>query len=118
MLQCLPCRSVHILAGAVFILLMGSSSSLVMQGMPQEQLALPLMVMLAQQRRFIAVQTATGPLKLIAELYDKAQESLYLVRRHDSLQLSYGRRFDTANINCLWQRTSPVYSFTTACASA
>lgn len=55
---------------------------LVMQGVPEEQLALPLLVMLAQQRRFIAVQSQTGPLKLIAELYDKAQESLYLVRRH------------------------------------
>ena len=53
-----------------------------MQGMPQEQLALPLLVLLGQQRRYIAVQTQTGPLKLIAELYDKAQESLYLVRRH------------------------------------
>ena len=56
-----------------------------MQGMPEEQLALPLLVMLAQQRRFIAVQSQTGPLKLIAELYDKAQESLYLVRQHIGL---------------------------------
>ena len=54
----------------------------VMQGGPEEQLALPLLVMLAQQRRYIAVQSQKGPLKLIAELYDKAQESLYLVRRH------------------------------------
>ena len=58
-----------------------------MQGTPEEQLALPLMVMLAQQRRFIAVQTQTGPLKLIAELYDKAQESLYLVSQHRWPQL-------------------------------
>ena len=54
---------------------------LLVQGSPEEQLALPLLVMLAQQRRYIAVQTQKGPLKLIADLCDKALESLYLVRR-------------------------------------
>ena len=52
-----------------------------MQGAPQEQLALSLLVMLSQQRRYISVQTQTGPLKLITELLDRAQESLHLVRR-------------------------------------
>ena len=51
------------------------------QGAPQEQLALSLLVMLAQQRRYISVQTQTGPLKLITELLDRAQESLHLVSR-------------------------------------
>ena len=55
-----------------------------LQGLPQEQLALSLLVMLAQQRRFISVQTQTGPLKLITELLDRAQESLHLVRRGSS----------------------------------
>ncbi len=54
---------------------------LLVQGSPEEQLALPLLVMLAQQRRYIAVQTQKGPLKLISDLCDKALESLYLVRR-------------------------------------
>ena len=31
------------------------------QGLPQEQLALPLLVMLAQQRRYVPVQTQAGP---------------------------------------------------------
>ena len=61
------------------------------QGAPQEQLALSLLVMLAQQRRYISVQTQTGPLKLITELLDRAQESLHLVRRGSkSLNLSSG----------------------------
>ena len=85
-------RSHHVAYCSGAILLVHAQSScrvvvmdtglLMMQGTPQEQLALPLMVMLAQQRRYIAVQTETGPLKLIAELYDKAQESLYLVSQH------------------------------------
>jgi len=49
------------------------------QGAPQEQLALPLLIMLAQQRRYIAAQTDSPHLKLIAELYDKCQETLHLV---------------------------------------
>ena len=62
------------------------------QGLPQEQLALSLLVMLAQQRRFISVQTQTGPLKLITELLDRAQESLHLVRRGSaSLSAASGR---------------------------
>ena len=68
------------------------------QGMPQEQLALPLLVMLAQQRRFIAIQTQSGPLKLIAELYDKAQESLYLVR-----QLPLVSHMSKDNMLRMWQ---------------
>lgn len=51
-----------------------------LQGLPEEQLALSLLVMLAQQRRYISVQTQAGPLKLITELLDRAQESLHLVR--------------------------------------
>lgn len=72
--------------------------------MPQEQLALPLLVMLAQQRRYIAVQTQTGPLKLIAELYDKAQESLYLVRHACMSWLPY--EHDSAE--CLVKRCTTV----------
>ena len=88
-----------------------------MQGMPQEQLALPLMVMLAQQRRFIAVQTATGPLKLIAELYDKAQESLYLVRQHGSSQLPKGPLGDHCRYTSILAVNFARLG-TTACAAA
>lgn len=45
----------------------------------QDKLLLPLYVMLAQQRRYIAVSTDSPHLKLIAELYDKCQETLFLV---------------------------------------
>lgn len=48
----------------------------------QDKLTMPLFIMLAQQRRFIATSTDSPHLKLIAELYDKCQETLYLVRRH------------------------------------
>ena len=77
------------------------------QGAPQEQLALSLLVMLAQQRRYISVQTQTGPLKLITELLDRAQESLHLVRRGStSLSLPSGcSNFlspDKTGANWLW----------------
>lgn len=57
----------------------------------QDKLLLPLYVMLAQQRRYIAVSTDSPHLKLIAELYDKCQETLFLVglsALHHSLCLS------------------------------
>ena len=41
------------------------------QGSPQERVALPLLVVMAQQRRRIARDTDSPHLKLIAELYDK-----------------------------------------------
>jgi hypothetical protein len=47
----------------------------------QDGLALPLLVMLAQQRQHIAAATDSPHLKLIAELYDKCQETLYQARR-------------------------------------
>lgn len=53
----------------------------------QDKLALPLLIMLGQQRRYIATSTASPHLKLIAELYDKCQETLYLVRNAISLKL-------------------------------
>ena len=46
----------------------------------QDKLAVALFVMLAQQRRYIATATDSRHLKLIAELYDKCQETLYQVR--------------------------------------
>ena len=45
----------------------------------QDKLALALLGMLAQQRRYIAAATDSRHLKLIAELYDKCQETLYQV---------------------------------------
>ena len=53
--------------------------------MTQDKLAMPLFIMLAQQRRFIATSTDSSHLKLIAELYDKCQETLYLVLHTISL---------------------------------
>ncbi len=50
---------------------------------------MPLFIMLAQQRRFIATSTDSPHLKLIAELYDKCQETLYLVRRQPLCHSSF-----------------------------
>ena len=50
-----------------------------LQGAPEHQLALPLLILMAQQRHAIAVQHQSPHLKLIAELYDKCQEALYQV---------------------------------------
>ena len=46
------------------------------QGPPREQLALPLLVLLAQQRRLLALDPPSPHLKLVAELYDKCAETL------------------------------------------
>lgn len=46
----------------------------------QDGLAVPLLVMLGQQRRHIAAVTESSHLKFIAELYDKCQETLMQVR--------------------------------------
>eukprot|EP00887_Chlorella_sp_A99_P001761 scaffold19.g1761.t1 len=42
---------------------------------PEQQLALPLLILLAQQRKLIVLQTQSPHLKLIAELYDKCHET-------------------------------------------
>ncbi|GAB4813521.1 hypothetical protein N2152v2_000567, partial [Parachlorella kessleri] len=48
------------------------------QGPREQQLALPLLILLAQQRKLITLTTQSSHLKLIAELYDKCQESSHL----------------------------------------
>lgn len=50
------------------------------QGLPQERVALPLLVVMAQQRRRIPRDTDSPHLKLIAELYDKCDIVLLQVR--------------------------------------
>ena len=52
---------------------------IVPQGPREQQLALPLLVLLGQQLRIIALQTDTPHLKLVAELYDKAEQTLLQV---------------------------------------
>lgn len=42
---------------------------------PEQRLALPLLLLLAQQRKLITLQTQSPHLKLIAELYDKCHET-------------------------------------------
>ena len=49
------------------------------QGSPKQQLALPLLILLGQQLRVIALQTESTHLKLVAELYDKAEQTLLQV---------------------------------------
>ncbi len=49
------------------------------QGAPKQQLALPLLILLGQQLRVIALQTESTHLKLVAELYDKAEQTLLQV---------------------------------------
>ncbi|KAK9815918.1 hypothetical protein WJX72_011962 [[Myrmecia] bisecta] len=46
------------------------------QGPKEQQLALPLLILLAQQRHAIAIQMDSPHMKLIAELYDKCQETV------------------------------------------
>lgn len=41
-----------------------------------KQLALPLLILLAQQKRLITLQSGYSHLKLVAELYDSCQETL------------------------------------------
>jgi len=50
------------------------------QGAPHERVALPLLVVMAQQRRRIARDTDSPHLKLIAELYDKCDLVLLQAR--------------------------------------
>lgn len=50
------------------------------QGGPQERLALPLLIMMAQQRNHILTSSKANHVKLIGELYDRCQEALFLVR--------------------------------------
>jgi hypothetical protein len=55
------------------------------QGPREQQLALPLLLLLGQQLRVIALQTESPHLKLVAELYDKASQTLLqvlLIDRH------------------------------------
>ncbi|KAL4451471.1 hypothetical protein ABPG75_007133 [Micractinium tetrahymenae] len=49
-------------------------AALVQGDSPEERLAMPLLVLLAQQRKLIVLQSQSTHLKLIAELYDKCQE--------------------------------------------
>jgi hypothetical protein len=49
------------------------------QGPREQQLALPLLLLLGQQLRVIALQTESPHLKLVAELYDKASQTLLQV---------------------------------------
>lgn len=49
------------------------------QGPGEQQLALPLLLLLGQQLRVIALQTESPHLKLVAELYDKASQTLLQV---------------------------------------
>jgi hypothetical protein len=51
----------------------------VLQGPREQQLALPLLLLLGQQLRVIALQTESPHLKLVAELYDKASQTLLQV---------------------------------------
>jgi THO complex subunit 2 len=44
------------------------------QGPPDRQLLVPLLILLAQQRRLITMQAQTSHLKLVAETYDRCQE--------------------------------------------
>lgn len=43
-------------------------------GPPNDQLAVPLLILLAQQRKLITLQPQSSHLKLVAELYDRCQE--------------------------------------------
>ena len=54
-------------------------ASLLAQGPREQQLALPLLLLLGQQLRVIALQTESPHLKLVAELYDKASQTLLQV---------------------------------------
>ncbi|BDA48856.1 THO complex subunit 2 [Coccomyxa sp. Obi] len=54
------------------------TSNRLVAALRNDKLAMPLFIMLAQQRRFISTSTDSPHLKLIAELYDKCQETLYL----------------------------------------
>ena len=44
-------------------------------GPPESHLALPLMILIGQQRNVIATQTIGRHVKLISEMYDKCQEA-------------------------------------------
>ncbi|KAK9917111.1 hypothetical protein WJX75_001006 [Coccomyxa subellipsoidea] len=57
---------------------LSKTSKWLVAALQNDKLLLPLYVMLAQQRRYIAVSTDSPHLKLIAELYDKCQETLFL----------------------------------------
>ena len=63
---------------AVFnrILLLLDWAIVLTQGPREQQLALPLLLLLGQQLRVIALQTESPHLKLVAELYDKASQTL------------------------------------------
>ena len=52
-----------------------SSPHLTPQGQPHQHLALPLLLLVAQQRHVIATQTESRHVKLIVEMYDKCQET-------------------------------------------
>jgi hypothetical protein len=47
-----------------------------LQGPPEQRLALPLFVLIAQQRARIPFVTDSPHLKLIADIYDKCHETL------------------------------------------
>ena len=47
-----------------------------MQGPPDEHLLVPLLVLLAQQRQYIATQSTVNQLKLMLELFDQCTETL------------------------------------------
>ncbi len=47
-----------------------------MQGPPGEHLLVSLLVLLAQQRQYIATQSLVGQLKLMLELFDQCTETL------------------------------------------
>ncbi|KAG1660029.1 hypothetical protein FOA52_010014 [Chlamydomonas sp. UWO 241] len=49
--------------------------SALQRGRPERHLALPLLVLIAQQRHVIATQTESKHVKLIAEMYDRCQET-------------------------------------------
>ena len=65
---------------------------LLAQGPREQQLALPLLLLLGQQLRVIALQTESPHLKLVAELYDKASQTL--------LQVYAGWQANATNICC------------------
>lgn len=52
----------------------------VVQGPPAEHLLVPLLVLLAQQRQYIATQSTVKQLKLMLELFDQCTETLSQVR--------------------------------------
>ena len=50
-----------------------------LQGAPEQHLALPLVILMAQQLQVIASDQETTSLMRTAELYDRCQETLHLL---------------------------------------